>query len=179
MASIGHIAIGVAAGRHVRSQQVSKKQWLLATALLCFLSFSPDLDVVGFSMGVPYLALWGHRGASHSFVFAVLIGLAAAGLFRRQLGVSYWRLAVLCILAMASHGVLDAMTTGGEGIGFLWPFSHERFFLPLRFIPVSHIGLRVTSRQMVIFAVEVFLFLPFFIYGLRSPKQAVETGEGI
>lgn len=50
------------------------------------LSLLPDADIVGFSLGVRYEDPWGHRGATHSFAFAVLIGagtgLVAAGACR-------------------------------------------------------------------------------------------------
>ncbi len=39
-----------------------------------------------------------------------------------------------------SHGVLDAMTTGGEGVAFFAPFDNSRYFLPWREIKVSPIG---------------------------------------
>lgn len=42
--------------------------------------------------------------------------------------------------SIASHGLLDAMTTGGLGVAFWSPFSNERYFLPCRVIRVSPIG---------------------------------------
>lgn len=39
-----------------------------------------------------------------------------------------------------SHGILDAMTNGGRGVGFLIPFDNKRFFFPCRNILVSPIG---------------------------------------
>ena len=41
-------------------------------------SVLPDLDSVGFHLGVPYGALFGHRGLSHSLRFAVLLAVLAA-----------------------------------------------------------------------------------------------------
>ena len=43
-------------------------------------------------------------------------------------------------LATASHGFLDALTDGGLGVAFLAPFHNERYFLPIRPIPVSPIA---------------------------------------
>lgn len=40
----------------------------------------------------------------------------------------------------ASHGVLDAMTSGGYGIAFFSPFDNTRYFLPWRPLVVSPIG---------------------------------------
>jgi inner membrane protein len=53
-----------------------------------------------------------------------------------------WRLAACVFAAMVSHGLLDAMTTGGLGVGFFAPFSNVRYFLPWRPIRVSPFGWR-------------------------------------
>ena len=42
------------------------------------LSMLPDLDVIGFPLGVRYEDPWGHRGATHSFASSIVVGLAAA-----------------------------------------------------------------------------------------------------
>jgi len=39
--------------------------------------------------------------------------------------------------AIASHGVLDAMTNGGLGLAFFAPFDNTRYFFPFRPIEVS------------------------------------------
>jgi inner membrane protein len=50
------------------------------------------------------------------------------------------RLLLFLFLATASHGVLDAMTTGGLGVAFFAPFDAGRYFLPWRPIEVSPLG---------------------------------------
>ena len=59
--------------------------------------------------------------------------------------------------ATASHGVLDAMTSGGLGVAFFAPFSNARYFLPWRPIAVSPIGLAAffSSRGLHILANEI------------------------
>lgn len=80
----------------------------------------------------PEALVGGHRGFTHSLRFAALLGAAVTwGAFRGP----QWqdrrvRLWAYFALATVSHGVLDAMTTYGEGIAFLSPFSGERFALP-------------------------------------------------
>lgn len=114
-------------------------RWRAATAL-AGVSVLPDLDVVGFALGIPYGHALGHRGLSHSLPFALAVGLVlpfavlppALREWHRALG-----LACLAALACASHGVLDALTDGGRGIGFWLPFSAERHFWPWRPLPVS------------------------------------------
>ena len=109
------------------------------TVAACVASVLPNVDSVGFALGVPYGHPLGHRGFTHSFVFALLAALACVP-FSSRLGAS--RLAVFAVVfaSAASHGVLDAMTTGGLGVAFFSPFSNERHFLPWRPILVSPIG---------------------------------------
>jgi inner membrane protein len=103
-------------------------------------SILPDLDVLAFRFGIPYAADFGHRGFSHSIVFAALVGLVGAGLFR-AFGARFLASFLFLFVATVSHGVLDAFTTGGLGVAFLWPWSAERFFAPLRVIQVSPFGI--------------------------------------
>jgi inner membrane protein len=126
------LAIAVAAGRAAVPVRL--------TLVACVASILPDVDALGYWAGVPYDAPLGHRGFTHSLVFAALVALGCAALAGR-LGVS--RRAACCVvfLAAASHGLLDAMTTGGMGVTFFSPFSNARYFLPWRVIAVSPIGI--------------------------------------
>jgi inner membrane protein len=119
--------------------------WTIVCAML------PDIDVIGFSFGIQYGDMFGHRGFTHSLFFAALIGLVAANALTRSasktnsLGVGGWQLGVGALWAWfaavtMSHGVLDAMTNGGRGIAFFAPFSNHRYFFPWRPIQVSPIG---------------------------------------
>lgn len=109
----------------------------------------PDADVIMFAFGLPYEHLLGHRGLSHAPAVAAVAAAAFSGLSpvsARDRFTARWLWAYF-FLAMASHGVLDAMTTGGRGIAFLAPFSGDRFFLPWRPILVSPIGVRFFSER--------------------------------
>jgi inner membrane protein len=112
----------------------------LAAAALAGLSVLPDLDVVAFSLGIPYAHPFGHRGFSHSLLFAGLVGAAAALALRARGGPARWRVGIVCALVTASHGVLDAFTDGGLGVAFLFP-SGERWFAPWRPIAVAPLSL--------------------------------------
>jgi inner membrane protein len=117
----------------------------------------PDIDVVGFSFGVHYEDLLGHRGLTHSLFFALLVGLAVVTLLFRDappLSQRWIRLVIFFFLFTASHGVLDAFTNGGLGVAFFAPFSNKRYFFPWTPIEVSPIGLRHFSGGR---AVEVIL----------------------
>lgn len=116
---------------------------LRLVAFLASLSMLPDLDVFAFSLGIPYAHPLGHRGFFHSLPFALLLAPLAASLaFPRlcRFDPCWWRITAAAFLACASHGVLDAFTDGGRGVGFLIPFDDSRFFSPWRPLVVSPIG---------------------------------------
>src|SRR5262245_55722911 len=109
------------------------------TAAACAASVLPDIDAVGFAAGVPYGHLFGHRGFTHSLFFALATALFCS-LFAERLGTSPLTAFLAVFAAAASHGLLDALTTGGMGVAFFSPFSNRRFFLPWHVILVSPIG---------------------------------------
>src|SRR4051812_28972878 len=98
----------------------------------------PDADVIAFKFGIPYEHMLGHRGFSHSILFAVLFA-AAATLYWRRMGPDAWTVFGFVFLSTLSHGMLDALTDGGHGVGFFAPFSDERYFFPWQPIAVSPI----------------------------------------
>lgn len=169
MPTIGHMAVGIAAARLTPAEaRPSSKVW---TALLVTLSLLPDADVVAFSLGIPYSAPFGHRGATHSLVFALLVGLicgAVAAARRRR----WLTIGVVTMAVVASHGVLDTFTDGGLGAALLWPFSDARYFAPWRPIPVAPIGARMlSSRGLTVVLTEAVLFLPILLVGLWPGRR--------
>jgi inner membrane protein len=140
-------------------------------AALSALALLPDADVVAFRLGIPYSAPWGHRGATHSLAFAALVALPVA-LGARLMGHSASQWGLLTLLAVGSHGLLDALTDGGLGAALLWPFSNERFFAPVRPLPVAPIGAGMLSaRGLEVVAVELVAFLPFWLYALWPRRR--------
>jgi inner membrane protein len=141
----------------------------------------PDLDVVTLWMGVRWGHVFGHRGLSHSLLFAaVLAALVAALAFRgRARGSGYLRLWLVLFVATASHGILDAMTDGGIGVALLAPWDRTRYFLPWRPIPVSPIGIArfFGARGLDILQAEVLLIwiptavLLLAVLGLRWRRR--------
>jgi inner membrane protein len=91
--------------------------------LAAILPMVPDLDV--FLTGA-YGATFGHRGLTHSLLFAAGLGVLTAVITFRHFHVRWWLLALLFTAILASHGLLDAMTKGGENVPFFWP-SGARF----------------------------------------------------
>lgn len=109
------------------------------TAVACAASILPDADAIGFWAGIPYDAPLGHRGFTHSLVFALFVALGCTRLAPR-LGAPAATVFAVVFVSVSSHGLLDALTTGGMGVAFFSPFSNARFFLPWRVIVVSPIG---------------------------------------
>lgn len=151
------LTAGVAAGDRVISRR------LMVLGMLC--AMLPDLDVISFHFGVPYDSVFGHRGWTHSIPFALMTGCLFSAL-AKPLQTTRWKAFVFLSLATFSHGVLDAMTTGGHGVAFFWPFSDERYFLPLRFIRVSPIGMRFVSARgwMTLQSELLTVWLPCLIF---------------
>jgi inner membrane protein len=166
MASVGHIAVGMAASRTVNASALADRPSPAAMLFWSALSMLPDADVIGFPLGIRYADEWGHRGATHSFVFAVVVG-CAIGLLAPRFRAAALRTAVIASLVLASHGLLDTLTDGGLGCALLWPFDRTRYFAPWRPIPVAPIGLGYLSPYGLSVAVtELVLFSPLFLFAL-------------
>ena len=98
---------------------------------------------------------WGHRGAAHSALVALLLAGVALALLRPSRGRR--RPLGLCLaLAALSHGLLDMATNGGLGVALGWPFDATRRFWPWRPIRVSPIGLGafLSARGLRVLASE-------------------------
>jgi len=139
------------------------------------LSMLPDADVIGFSLGVRYEDPWGHRGATHSFAFAIVVGVAT-GILARWFKRPALRTAQFATVVLATHPLLDAMTDGGLGCALFWPFDLTRYFAPWRPIQVAPIGLAFLSPYGAIVAMtEFLLFLPLFVFALRTSYFRLQT----
>lgn len=178
MASIGHIAIGMAASRRYRVEKTTRGTRIWSMLLWAALSLLPDADAIGFRFGIRYEDEWGHRGATHSLAFAAALSLTTwvvAPIFRA----SRTRAAAFALAVVVSHSLLDSLTNGGLGCALLWPFDLTRYFAPWRPIPVAPIGRAFFSARGVAVAwVEGVLFLPCFIYALWPRPGASELGAG-
>jgi inner membrane protein len=140
---ITHAAVPLAIGLGLGNSRIPLR--LLAAGM--FASVAPDLDVVAFKLGIAYADAFGHRGASHSLLFALVLALLAAAA-APLLRASVRNCALFVFVATASHALLDMLTNGGLGVALLWPWSEQRFFAPWQFIEVSPLRLnRVFSER--------------------------------
>lgn len=125
----------------------------------------PDIDVAGFSFGIRYGSIWGHRGFTHSLVFAAALAGAIVLLgFRDGMpGLPPGRMWLFLFLATISHSLLDALTNGGMGVALFAPFDNRRFFFPVRPIEVASFGVSwlFTQRGAAVIANELkWVWLP-------------------
>ena len=176
MASIGHVVVGLAGARVLADGGGGVGMRWQTALLLSALSLWPDADVIAFWLRVPYRAEWGHRGATHSLLLALLAGVACSYLLGRTK--SRLRSILVCVGVAASHGLLDALTDGGLGAALLWPWSLQRIFFPLRPLPVAPIGLHLLSERGVsVLLREALLFLPLLLWALWPRRQPATTAH--
>jgi inner membrane protein len=138
------------------------KFWTLS--ILC--SIIPDIDVVMFGFGIPYQHMFGHRGFTHSVVFALIIAFFTVCFGYREIGKytkKWWKYFCYFLILLLVHDLLDAMTSGGLGIGFFIPFDSTRYYLPFRPIrasPLSLTRLFDSEGKRVIVSEIVWVWIP-------------------
>jgi inner membrane protein len=154
------LAVGIAAG----GKRIPPR--LVAVGVVA--SILPDADGIGFWWGVAYASTFGHRGFTHSLLFALCLALAGT-LCCRWLGASVRATFLFLFVSAASHSLLDAMTSGGLGVALLAPWSNKRFFLPFRPIAVSPLSLSrfMGPRGYVVLLSELkWIWFPSLSFGL-------------
>ncbi|MFN6945649.1 MAG: metal-dependent hydrolase [Cytophagaceae bacterium] len=141
MASIfGHAILGVGIAKIARKKTTWK---IIGLAALC--TIIPDADVLGHAFGIPYEHPFGHRGFTHSILFALLLAVFIKKVFFRNSKLTSTKgvaLVLLFFFSTLSHGLLDSLTNGGLGVNYFFPFHNERYFFPFRPIQVSPIGIK-------------------------------------
>jgi inner membrane protein len=153
-----HPAIPLALGLGLGGKTIPRR--LLVAGMVA--SMLPDLDVLAFRFGFAYASAFGHRGFSHSLLFAASMALLGACAWR------WWRVSFglagcFLFISMASHGVLDAFTNGGFGVAFFWPLTHQRFFFGAQVIEVSPLSVSrfLSERGAAVLASELlWVWLP-------------------
>jgi inner membrane protein len=168
MASFGHVAVGLLAGRlHGGPPGPADRRASAGTlALFAAVSMLPDADVFIVAMGASDAGAMGHRAASHSLSVAVGMGLLGAVVAGR-LGWPVMRTALAVALATASHALLDLLGIGGRGLMVLWPFSFDRLHSPWRLFPNAPRGIKLLSHAGLIeLAIEIAIFSPLTLYAL-------------
>lgn len=181
MASIGHLAVGAALGAVYSRATGSNPRITIAT--FAALAVAPDLDLVTGAFGVPPNTPVSHRGITHSFTFAVALGLLV-GVWARRWGRGLLTGGVT-LGALASHGFLDAMSQLGNGPMLLWPFTTQSYEFIWRPIPgVLNSTHYLTLQAVPTLVTETLIFLPLILFALftlfprRVEKGAAEDAVG-
>ncbi len=151
-------------------QRFRVPRWMLWVGAIC--TIVPDFDVIGLAFGVSYADVLGHRGFTHSLLFAAILSGILVYVFLPQheeaSTPACWLFLFLCT---ASHGAFDAMTSGGLGVAFFAPFDNTRYFFPWRPIRVSPLSLRqfFGPRGVVILLSEIlWLWIPALVIVLTA-----------
>ena len=144
--TLGHSIASLALGAN-KDNRYSNSLFLILTVLSANVA---DFDAIGLYFHVPYGSPYGHRGFTHSILFAFIWALIMLFCFR----VAYSnkpgqkiKLFLYFFIISISHPWLDALTNGGLGVELFYPFSHKRFFFPWRPILVSPMGTGFFSER--------------------------------
>ena len=165
MPSLGHVAVGLAGAKAQARGRLPLRSVVVLTALATF----PDLDVFFPAAAGP---VWAHRGALHSLAAAVVAAAIATLLLDLRCGRG--RTFLIALAAAASHGLLDVITHGGEGVMLLWPFSRASIFSPWHLLPASPLAEPFSVRGVMLMLAEALLFAPLVVYALWPRRVPVE-----
>ena len=158
---------------------------IIVLAIIC--AIIPDADVLAFRYNIPYMHPFGHRGFTHSIFFAVMFAALIRYVFFNSVprySKKGWTIFFIFFLATVSHGILDAMTTGGRGVAFFGPFENSRHFLPWRVIKVSPLsaarffsdrGLQVIKSEAIWIGIPSLVIIVFNYLRRRiKPKPSIQ-----
>lgn len=173
---ISHPTVVLALGPVFARVGVAPRLWIVGAVCTVI----PDLDSIGFFGGVPYASLFGHRGLSHSLLFALTLALILAPLCRRlSPKASLATVIGFLFLCTASHGLLDALTNGGLGVAFFSPFVQHRYFFPWRPIAVSPLSVSrfLAGRGLHVLWSELrWVVLPSLVTGIVAHLLLPRSG---
>jgi inner membrane protein len=164
-----HSIIGLAGAKILRVRKAPVR--FLVLSVIC--SAVPDVDnLLARVFSIPYGHFFGHRGFFHSPFFALLFSLFVVFVFFHKSKSFHHRrfnLVAFFFLLTVSHGLFDALTTGGKGVAFLSPFSNTRYLFPWTPIQASPFGVTAifTPLGQQAFADEfAWLLFPMFLIWL-------------
>lgn len=178
MDPLSQASIGAAAAA-LLSRRGTVRQAIVVGALA---GAAPDLDVLIRSDVDPLLSLEYHRHFTHALLFAPVVGLVVAGLFKLLFFWKRWRykeLATFAVLGALTHGLLDACTSYGTLLYL--PFSGHReswdiisiidpiFTLPLALLTVIAFAWRKPGFAKV----AIILCLSYLCFGVLQRSRAI------
>src|SRR5262249_61635881 len=136
--AFSHAIVALTMGKACQNRQIDWRALLLGVAC----SILPDVDVIGFRYGIQYGDVWGHRGLTHSLLFAVLLSaVLAVAWYRKRPKAAMAGVGGYLFLCTASHGGLYSVVSGGVwGAGFSHFCTTMVFF---RFLPFAVVSSRL------------------------------------
>ncbi len=183
-----HAAVGLTLGQLLPRDFPIKRLSLF----LALVSVLPDIDVLAFRFGIPYADPFGHRGFTHSISFAVVLAAGTALIlyvWRVGSGPGCMAVGSLTFVSVVSHGILDAATDAGLGIGFFIPFENGRYFFPFRPLETSAVdpmvflahpgrALEIMTSELVWVGLPLMTFTLIF-QGVRFVKYSIRPNSRI
>ena len=175
------ITHAIAAGALSKLAPADLPRVRLAIALAA-LAVIPDLDVIGFRFGIAYGDSLGHRGFTHSIPFAAIAALVTPSIAFREIELlsrSWWLVVAFAFVATASHGVLDAFTDDGLGVGFTIPFDDTRYFAPWRPLKASPLTFsKFLDSRMILILSDEFVYVGVPLVGLFGVRYLIRRLRG-
>jgi inner membrane protein len=177
---IGHSLAATVITSAVPKCTARRPRVLLVAAVLA--GILPDCDVLVAAFLRP--GSTGHRGLSHSLVFALAASAVLAVAIHRVAGIRFIRAWVVLALAAMSHPVLDYLMGAGPPVPFFAPFSDRGHLAPVRLLPTAYYATSLapwlTARMLVLngFAavLEVLLFAPWLVITSRASSARAKVG---
>jgi len=143
----------------------AKPSFVIFAALSAVL---PDIDLLAYVFNVNESEFFGHRGFTHSVVFAFLAAAAIAFFYARKK--SGWLKAFLVFLAASlSHSFFDALSDTAVGVAFFLPFFEVRLLFSWR--PIA--GSLKTLHDAGLFEIITAPLVLFETFRLILPAAAI------
>jgi membrane-bound metal-dependent hydrolase YbcI (DUF457 family) len=167
---VAHGLIGASVVVALRSPSKSQGWGLLLLGAL--LGICPDFDY-----GLNWLPIgrggW-HHGFTHSFAFALVVGIATALVLREW----NFRSVITFAAAPLSHSLLDFLMTESRGVALFWPFTNWRYRMQL-FSPIDYTWNSARWSAMIvdlvqISLVELVMFGSIFLIVMVARKRVLK-----
>jgi len=149
--SITHIALGAVTGEAIAGKSLGKRAMFIGALAQSI----PDIDFITAFWLPSSDNLLVHRGFTHSLLFGVLTTLllaAGAEKLHRPLKVSYTKWALFFGIEILLHLVLDVCNA--YGVGWLEPFSHQRFSFNILFVADPFLSLSLGISLIVLMSID-------------------------
>lgn len=123
-----------------RTQSKEASQRFIILSTLC--QWVPDIDTFSYLFAIDERHPLGHRGLTHSGVFALALAFTVMTIFYRSYRLNrtqWWGCYIWFFVITLFHGIFDALVDAALGVAFFWPLSLERYrfaWRPLMDVPI-------------------------------------------